>query len=86
MRFMFEALSIAVLRNCPVRVVSPTAVQVRCLRGTAWITTEGDIRDVVLEAGQTHGAPPQARLFINGMPSCELRIEGHDGPTTQERR
>ncbi|HSI59235.1 MAG TPA: DUF2917 domain-containing protein [Ideonella sp.] len=71
----FEALSIAARWDRPARFICPTDVRVLCLSGTAWITTDADIRDVVLEAGQVHCAPKRARMFINGMPFCELRIE-----------
>lgn len=71
----FDALSLVVPSDQPVRFVCPADVSVVCRSGTAWITTEADIRDVVLEAGQVHHACRGDCLFINGMPICELRIE-----------
>lgn len=59
----------------PVRLVCVAKVSVTCLSGTAWITTEGDTRDVVLQPGQHHAGHRHDRLFINGMPRCVLRIE-----------
>jgi Protein of unknown function (DUF2917) len=69
-----DAVCITVKKTHPVRYVCPADVRVTCLSGTAWITTEADIHDVVLEAGQAHHAIRGARLFINGLPICELRI------------
>ncbi len=59
----------------PMRMVCPGQVAVTCVSGTAWITIAGDVRDIVLEPGQRHVAAGRARLFINGMPHCVLRIE-----------
>ena len=69
-----DTVCITVMKKQPVRYVCPADVRVTCLSGTAWITTEADVRDVVLEAGQAHDAIRGARLFINGLPFCELRI------------
>ncbi|WP_404977629.1 DUF2917 domain-containing protein [Aquincola sp. J276] len=59
----------------PVRLVCPADVAVTCVAGIAWITTAGDTRDVVLAQGDRHLAARRARLFINGMPGCVLRVE-----------
>lgn len=68
------AVCVTVTKAQPVRHVCPADLRVTCLSGTAWITTETDVHDVVLEAGQAHDAPRGARLFINGLPFCELHI------------
>lgn len=59
----------------PVRVVCPASVAITCVAGTAWITTALDTRDIVLAPGDRHLADRRARLFINGMPRCVLRVE-----------
>lgn len=69
-----DTVCITVKKTHPVRYVCPADVRVTCLSGTAWITTEADFHDVVLEPGQAHDATRGARLFINGLPFCELRI------------
>lgn len=69
-----DAVCITVTKARPVRRVCTADVRVTCLSGTAWITTEADVRDVVLDRGQVHDAIRGARLFINGLPSCELHI------------
>ncbi len=74
-RDAFEPVCLAVEARLPVRFVCPARAQVACVSGTAWITTDDDLRDVVLEAGQAHRAARGDRLFINGMPACALRIE-----------
>lgn len=70
-----QAMSIVVSKGAPLRLVCRSAIQVRCLAGTAWITTEGDVNDVVLTLGQRHLAAQGDRLFINGMPDCRLRVD-----------
>lgn len=72
-----EATRFTVTKTHPQRYVCPADMRVTCLSGAAWITTEADLRDVVLEAGQAHDAKRGARLFINGLPFCELRIDPH---------
>lgn len=72
-----DAVCITVKKTHPVRFVCPADVRVTCLSGTAWITTEAVIHDVVLEAGQAHDAVRGARLFINGLPFCDLHIAPH---------
>jgi hypothetical protein len=69
-----DAVCITVTKAQPLRHVCPADVRVTCLSGTAWITTEADVCDVVLDTGQAHDAARGARLFINGLPFCELRI------------
>lgn len=71
---LFEATTISVQREFPVSFVSRSPVDVICLSGIAWITTERSICDVVLVAGQIYAAVRGDRLFINGMPECLLRI------------
>ena len=35
------------------KVVRPLGVSVQCLKGSVWITIDGDLRDIVLCAGQS---------------------------------
>lgn len=69
-----NTLSVVVEQGAPLRLVCRSTVQVRCVAGTAWITTAGDTRDVVLGLGQIHVARHGDRLFINGMPQCRLLV------------
>lgn len=72
-----ETVCLTVNKAQPLRYVCAADVRVTCLSGTAWITSEADIHDVVLQTGQAHDATRGARLFINGLPFCELRIVAH---------
>ena len=74
-RAPFGATTITATRDRAARLVCTTDIRVACASGTAWITTDSDIRDVVLETGEMHRASRGDRLFINGMPDCELHVE-----------
>lgn len=67
--------TVVVEQGQPVRLVCPASVTITCVAGVAWITTALDARDVVLAPGDQHRAARRARLFINGMPRCVLRVE-----------
>ena len=49
-----------------------------CVSGLAWITTDGDLRDIVLEPGQAHVVDSDAPVIVfplrDGRP-LELRID-----------
>ena len=47
---------------------------IECTAGTVWLTHDGDCRDVVLEAGQTHRADRGSRLIIYGLSSSAVRL------------
>ena len=45
-----------------------------CLRGTAWITEDGSIADIVLEPGQRHVVERMGSVVVMGLPSCEIAL------------
>ena len=45
----------------------PMARQVTCQEGVVWLTFDGDLRDVVLEAGQMHLCQSDQRLAIHAL-------------------
>ena len=48
--------------------------RVECTEGSVWLTHDGDCRDVVLEAGQSHIADRDSRLVIYALSSSALRL------------
>src|SRR5438105_12513315 len=58
------------------RVVSACNTRVDCIEGTAWITIDGDRRDVVLTRGQSFVVDSSAPLLVHaiqGPAAVELR-------------
>lgn len=50
-------------------------VCVFCLTGTAWITIEGRLDDVILVAGDVHCVQPHQKALLAGMPECHVVID-----------
>ena len=48
--------------------------RIECTAGTVWLTHDGDCRDVVLEAGQSHLADRRSRLVIYALSSSAVRL------------
>jgi hypothetical protein len=47
---------------------------IECTEGCVWLTHDGDCRDVLLEAGQSHMADRDSRLLIYAMGSSVVRL------------
>jgi DUF2917 family protein len=56
------------------RVTSFRGGCVECTEGCVWLTHDGDCRDVLLEAGQSHFADRDSPLLIYAMASSALRL------------
>ena len=56
------------------RFAPEAALQVDCLEGCAWITFDGDPRDIVLDAGDSATLPPHRRALVMGLRECRVRI------------
>lgn len=57
---------------------APGAMTIRCCSGSAWITQDGDPRDVVLQPNQIHAVDREQRLTVHAMDGdcrLELRVE-----------
>jgi len=57
--------------------IEPThaTVCVICQSGTAWITIEGRLDDVILLAGDCHCVQPGQKALLAGMPECHVVID-----------
>ncbi|HSV81697.1 MAG TPA: DUF2917 domain-containing protein [Ramlibacter sp.] len=54
------------------------SVEVRCERGSLWITHDGDCKDVVLAPGQSYQAERDERMHLFALAPCVLEIEFED--------
>lgn len=55
-------------------VPHPRGWIVGCEAGTLWLTFDGDARDIVLEAGQTHRCECDRRLAIHALDAALLHL------------
>ena len=61
-------------RGAVLAVQRPLNRAVECLRGTLWVTHDGDPKDVVLEAGQTYLPERDARMLVQALSAAEFRV------------
>ena len=57
-------------RLASLRVTRP--LRITCTAGTAWLTSEGDPHDHVLDAGNSHEARAGSAIVVLGMPEASL--------------
>lgn len=55
--------------------IDPAAhAEVICLDGTLWITHDGCIKDIVIEAGEHYIASTSARMLVQALAHSQLRL------------
>lgn len=54
------------------------SVLVRCASGSAWVTHDGDPRDVILDAMDDYRADREAPLAVHALQDCVLEFEFED--------
>ena len=59
---------------------------VHAVAGTLWITQDGDVRDVVLEAGQSFVLDRSTTALLSPMPEAQVLLERGDCRQTVPRR
>ncbi len=55
-------------------VRDPLQHRVECLGGSVWITHDGDIKDIILDAGQNYQAERNSRMVIYALTDVSLRL------------
>jgi hypothetical protein len=56
----------------------PGVVTVHCRKGEAWITHDGDPRDVFLRAEQSYVADTRNRMTVHALKDCLVEFEVED--------
>lgn len=59
----------------PLQLRGRPGLAVVCVDGTAWVTVDGRLEDVVLTAGQFHRLPSRGLALVTGLPACTVRVE-----------
>lgn len=49
-------------------------VTIECLEGSVWITLDGDLRDLILDAGQTCEIDCKRRVLIQALDTARVRL------------
>ena len=63
------------LQKGAILVIDPAAhAEVICLDGTLWITHDGCIKDIVLEAGEHYIASSSSRMLVQALAHSQLRL------------
>lgn len=60
-------------RNQIREVKTPLGVTMECLSGRVWITLDGDLRDVVLDEGQTFTVDRNQRTLVMALDEATIR-------------
>jgi hypothetical protein len=72
MKFTMKKMTIDLARGATLNVEDPASTTIRVLRGRIWITQEGSVDDVFVDAGGGHTFRGDGRALISA-----------DGPTGQ---
>jgi Protein of unknown function (DUF2917) len=65
----------ALTKDSTLTLQRPQGARVECLKGQLWITLDHDMRDIILEAGQSYCADHQSRMLIHALAASNLRID-----------
>lgn len=49
-------------------------VTIECLEGSVWVTLDGDLRDLVLDAGQSCKIDRKRRVLIQALDTARVRL------------
>ena len=63
----------------PYRVAASRDVWVVCLAGTAWLTRDGSLADLILSPGDVAWVPRVDDALVTAMPRCRLGIAEQRG-------
>lgn len=59
-----------------VRLRRARGLKVACLRGTVWITQDGDLRDIIVGSGEAFTVDRDGLLLIHAFGAAAIAIEG----------
>ncbi len=72
MKFQFQRARICIEFEHPVVLQDVRAFDLVGISGRAWVTIDGDPRDILLEPGSTLHVQPGDFVVVSGMPSAEV--------------
>jgi hypothetical protein len=70
-------------RDALARLVDACGTRVECVDGVAWITVDGESRDIVLTRGQSHVVDSSANVIvcaIHGPAAIEVHAHADEAP------
>jgi hypothetical protein len=88
MRTLLDIRPIALARSSVHRIENGKGSEVLCLKGTVWITQEGDPRDVILGSGQSFVLDRKGVAVAYALRDAAVTIAapGHISPASEPRR
>ena len=87
MQFTVEQMPIRLTSKAPLNIVGGHGSSVRVLRGRIWITQEGSIDDVFLNAGQSHTLEADGKVIISAEgPARSTATVAFDAPLSIQSR
>ena len=57
-------------------LANPLALRLECLEGSLWVTHDGDVKDLIVEAGESYQSERATRMLVYGLSSARLRVVG----------
>lgn len=54
----------------------PLGLTLHCISGCVWLTHDGDGRDIVLEAGESHTCDRDTRLMVHALEAARISVAG----------
>ncbi len=69
-----QCISQRITKNQILKITQPLGVTIKCLEGSVWVTQDGDLRDVVLDAGQAFVVDRNQRTLLQGLTDARVRL------------
>ena len=85
MKLQFHRARICVEFAHPVVVRDARGFDLLGIGGRAWVTIEGDPRDILLERGSRLHVEPGENVVVSGMPSAEVAFVAAPSPPSSGR-
>lgn len=85
MKLQFHRARVCVEFEHPIVVRNARAFDLVGIGGRAWVTIEGDPRDILLEGGSTLHVQAGDNIVVSGMPSAELAFVAAASPSPSRR-
>ena len=63
-----------IAKNRILEIKQALGVTIECLEGSVWVTLDGDMRDVILEAGQALYVDRKQRTLIQALDTARVRL------------